>query len=395
MDVAELIAAASGILSERFETEIRLGAHEILGARAGNLVIRVRVVRPAHASASSFVVKAGPETIPHAKEMLWNDWAALEFLGALELDPTLCPRLFGGDPSTPFIVMEDLGVNAVEPIELLDGAAAEPDRAEAALISYVKCLGQLHSATLGKSAQFKSIWQSLGGQPCAKPLYHDPWSCCQRRDPEEISQAIREYRDVFKLLDMTPESGVDDEIESVTKWIEDGPEQYAVLCQGDQNGPGGCIYNGLGIRLIDFGACGFRHPLVEGMPHRLTWGCTKRIPRRLYSRLEKTYQSELARAYKEAADENFFYRAMINAAARWNIFHTIWRVPDALQGDRPRGLTTLRQQVVAWLNAFSEMSGELNQMQCLGNSARRLLSRLKQLWPVETHTIPYYSAFIG
>jgi hypothetical protein len=45
------------------------------------------------------------------------------------------------------------------------------------------------------------------------------------------------------------------------------------------------------------------------------------------------------------------------------------------------------------LNAFSEMTEEFNQMPSLGNSARRLLSRLKQLWPAETHTIPYYSAF--
>jgi hypothetical protein len=80
--------------------------------------------------------------------MLWNDWAALEFLGKLGLDPAICPRLFGGDSSVPFIVMEDLGVNAAEPHDLLDGA--EPDRAEAALISYMQCLGQLHSATLMK-----------------------------------------------------------------------------------------------------------------------------------------------------------------------------------------------------------------------------------------------------
>ena len=391
MDVAELVTAASKVLSQQLGTEIHLRTHGMLCGRGGNVVVRVRSIEPAHERASSFVVKAGPRTVPYAKEMLWNDWAALEFLGKLGLDPALCPRLFGGDSSIPFIVMEDLGVNAAEPHELLDGA--EPDRAEAALISYMKCQGQLHSATLGKSAQFRSIWHSLGGQPYSKPLYHDPWSCCQARDSAEILQAIRKYRNVFRLLDIVPDSGCDDEIESVTDRIEDCPEQYSVLCQGDQNGPGGCLYTSLGIRLIDFGACGFRHPLIEGMPHRLTWGCTKRIPRRLYSHLERSYQSELARGYKEMADDSFFHTAIINAAARWNIFHTIWRVPDASQGDRPRGSTSLRQQVVAWLNAFSEMSEEFNQMPCLGNSARRLLSRLKRLWPAQTHTIPYYSAF--
>jgi hypothetical protein len=391
LDVAELVAAASRVLSQQLGTEIRLDFHEMLGARDGNVVMRVCSIQPTHESASTFVIKAGPRTVPHAEEMLWNDWAALEFLGKLGLETALCPRLFGGDPSTPFIVMEDLGVNAADPNDLLDGA--DPDRAEAALISYMKCLGRLHSATLGKLDQFRLIWQSLGGQPYAKPLYHDPWSCCQGRDSAEILQAIREYKDVFSLLDIVPERGIDDEIESVTRRIEECPEQYSVLCQGDQNGPGGCLYNSLGVRLIDFGACGFRHPLVEGMPHRMTWGCTKQIPRRLYPHLERSYQSELAKGYTAAASDTFFQTAMINAAARWNIFHTIWRVPDALQADRPRGLTSLRQQVLAWLNAFLEMTEEFNQMPSLGNSARRLLSRLKRLWPAETHTIPYYSAF--
>jgi len=387
MDVAELVAAASKLISQLLGIEIRHCTHEMLNGREDNFVLRVRP----DAKASSFVVKAGRTTLPHVNEMLWNDWAALKFLGELGLAPSLCPSLFGGDSSVPFIVMEDLGANAVESHALLDGA--EPDRAEAALISYMQCLGQLHGATLGKSARFQQVRRFLGGDLPQKPLYHDPWSCCGERKPAEISQAILEYRNVFSLADIAPEGGVDEEIERVTSEVEQCPEPYSVLCQGDQNGPGGCLYDAFGVRLIDFGACGFRHPLVEGMPHRLTWGCTKRIPGRLYSHLDKSYQCELSRGYKEAADDRFFHGAMISAAARWNIFHTIWRVPDALQGDRPRGPTSLRQQVVSWLSAFSEMSEEFNQMLSLGNSARRLLSRLKELWPAETHTIPYYSAF--
>src|SRR5215469_3166397 len=202
MDVAELVTAASRVLAQQLGTEIRLRAHEMLGGREGNVVVRVRD------RASSFVVKAGPRPVPHAEEMLWNDWAALDFLGRLGLDPAICPRLFGGDSSVPFIVMEDLGANAAEPHNLMDGA--ESDRAEAALISYMQCLGQLHSATLGKRTQFWSIWQALGGQPDTKPLYHDPWSCCQGRDSAEILQVIIEYRSVFRLLDIFPESSFDD-----------------------------------------------------------------------------------------------------------------------------------------------------------------------------------------
>jgi hypothetical protein len=391
MDATELVRAAERVLSEQFGKEIRLRLQQVLKNGQGNIVVRVCSLLPIEGNASKFVIKAGAKSVRHAEEMLWNDWAALEFLGRFRLDPPVCPRLFGGDRSTPLIVMEDLGAHSVDPTELLEGN--DSGSTEAALVSYMKCMGQLHNATRQKSAEFWTIRDSLGVRPDPKPLYHDPWSNCRQHDSTEVHQAIEEYNAIFRALDIGPHRGVDDEIEVVTSKIEECPEPYSALCQGDQNGPGGCLYLSSDVRLIDFGACGFRHALLEGMPHRLTWGCTKRIPTRLYSRLEKTYQSELAKGYRDAADDTLFRTAMIYAAARWNIFHTIWRVPDALQGDRPRGATSLRQQVIAWLSAFSDMTDEFSQLPALGSSARRLQSRLKALWPPETHTIPYYFAF--
>lgn len=391
MDVPELLHAAGRILSEQFGRAVSLCLQQTLDSGQGNIVVRACSSLPIQGNVSSFVIKAGPKSVRYAEEMLWNDWAALEFLGSLRLDPPICPRLFGGDRSIPFIVMEDLGAQATDPMKLLDGN--DSASAEALLVSYMKCLGQLHNATRQKNAEFWAIRDSFGLRPDAKPLYHDPWSNYRQHDSMEVRQAIHEYKEVFRALGIGPDRGVDDEIEAATNKVEEFPGPYSALCQGDQNGPGGCLYPDSCVRLIDFGACGFRHALIEGMPHRLTWGCTKRIPRRLHSRMEKSYQAELAKDYSDAADDALFHTAMIYAAARWNIFHTIWRVPDALQGDRPRGATSLRQQVIAWLGAFSDMAEEFSQLPALGSSARRMQFRLKALWPPETHTIPYYAAF--
>lgn len=391
MDATELVRTAEKTLSEQFGREIRLRLQQTLNSGHGNLVVRACSSLSSEGNASRIVIKAGQKSVRHAEEMLWNDWAALEFLGRLGLDSPVCPRLLGGDRSTPFIVMEDIGANSVDPTELLEGN--DTGCAEAALVSYMKCLGRLHNATRQKSAEFRAIRGALGVLPDPKPLYHDPWSNCRQHGSTEVQQAIQEYKEVFRALDIGPHQGVEDEIEAATTKIEECTEPYSAFCQGDQNGPGGCLYVGNDVRFIDFGACGFRHALIEGMPHRLTWGCTKRIPARLYSLLEKTYQAELAKGYRDAADDAQFRTAMIYAAARWNIFHIIWRVPDALPGDRARGATSLRQQIVAWLGAFSDMTDEFDQLPALGSSARRLQSRLKALWPPETHTIPYYSAF--
>src|SRR5579863_5129344 len=115
MDVTDLVTAASRVLSEQFGKEVCLRAHETLSSGEGNFIMRLRSLRPIDEKTPSFVVKAGLKTVPHAQEMLWNDWAALEFLGRLQLNPPVCPRLFGGDSTIPFIVMEDLGANSVQP----------------------------------------------------------------------------------------------------------------------------------------------------------------------------------------------------------------------------------------------------------------------------------------
>lgn len=85
-----------------------------------------------------------------------------------------------------------------------------------------------------------------------------------------------------------------------------------------------------------------------------------------------------------------FRRTMIEAGARWHIFHVVHRLPDALSGDKQRGLTTLRQQTFAWLTAFADLYEEFDGISALGISARRIVQRLRNLWSVEVCNLPYY-----
>jgi hypothetical protein len=86
-------------------------------------------------------------------------------------------------------------------------------------------------------------------------------------------------------------------------------------------------------------------------------------------------------------------QASVEAGARWHIFHVVYRLPDALASDRQRGLTTLRQQVVAWLTAFTDLSEESSYLQALGASARSMVEQLCKVWSAEAVNLPYYPAF--
>jgi hypothetical protein len=206
--------------------------------------------------------------------------------------------------------------------------------------------------------------------------------------------AIEQYRQVFSTLGLRPATGFEDEIRAVTQSIEQHDGAYQVLCQGDQNSMEHVFRTRDGLRMMDFGVAGFRHALIEGMPHRLTWGCVRRIPRRLFAPMEDVYRVELARSCRVARDEAAFRRVMAEAGGRWSVLHVVHRVADALNGDRPRGRhATLRQQVLASISAFSVLSEEVDQLPALGQSAAALERCLRARWPDETHYIPPYPAF--
>jgi hypothetical protein len=123
----------------------------------------------------------------------------------------------------------------------------------------------------------------------------------------------------------------------------------------------------------------------------MTWGCVMRIPQRVVQMMESAYRSELERACPSSSID--FDRGMVWAAGRWHILHVVHRLPEALTRDRQRGPTTLRQQVVAWLDTFGDLSERFNELPALGASARYLVQRLRRIWPSDVSYLPYYPAF--
>jgi hypothetical protein len=398
-----IVKFAEALLSRQFGQAVRLVRDRVFfGFKS--VVVRCRVVSRGVVLPDALIVKKAREdrmgyfpdsqATPNAAHELFNDWAAARFLDGLCHDPPLSPRFYAGDREHGLIVLEDLGDGeAPNTIDALQGH--DPQLAEQTLVEHAGLLGKLHAATMGRYEEYRQIRLGLGPAPHPLKLYHDPWSEA-RLSPisaSEVDEAISSYRAAFAPLDLRSQSGVEDEIAHVTTVVEADPGPFLAYCKGDQNAAGDYLRRHTKPRLFDFDAGGFRHALIEGMPGRMTWGCQMRIPLRVRSDMEKSYQTALSRGYAEVADDRVFYRGLVEAGARWNIFHLIHRVPTALSGDYQRGLTTLRQQTVAWLEAFADLSEERQQLQALGKSAREAVKRLRELWPAEVCGLPYYPAF--
>jgi hypothetical protein len=398
-----IVKIAGELLSEDAGGQVRLQVSKVIPTW-GSVILRCRVESaPADLPAALIVKKVREDrcgydpdspVTPNAAHWLFNDWAAARFLGDIPHDPPLGPAFYGGSREFGLIVLEDLGEGeAPNTADALQGD--DPALAEQTLVERASLIGQLHAATLGRAEQYRRIRSALGPAPQPEKLYQDPWSDARLRPirPAEVDEVIRLYHAGFEALGLRPRPGIEEEIAFVTRAVEGDPGPFLAYCKGDQNGAGDYLRRGGRPRLFDFGAGGFRHALIEGMPGRITWGCMMRIPKHVVPLMERAYQTRLAEGYAEASDDHLFRRSMAEACARWNILHVIHRLPDALEGDRQRGPTTLRQQTVAWIEAFAELSEEVGQMGVLGKSARDMVERLRQLWPAEMSRLPYYPAF--
>jgi len=396
METADILHAAEGLLTQHWDRPVQLKPvvmHDATRSR----VLRCRV---------SPAVADGPETVavkhvlprlghPHFDTFaLLNDWAACQFLGAIECDPPLAPLVYAGDARRSLIILEDLGEGeGANTPELLNGS--DPDRATQGLLEHVALLARLHGATLFKASEYRTLRASLGPQaPCGE-LYTDPWSNA-RSIPwceEALDSAISRYRLVAKQVGIDPEPSVDAEIAEVTQRVEVDPGPFLAFCKGDQHLGGDFIRCGRKLRLFDFGEGGFRHALLEGLPGRMTWGCYGYIPPRLLPQLDATYQAELALHRSSAADRTLFRSAMVDAGARWNLFHVIHRIPVALIEDRQQGPTTRRRLCVAWLEAFSQLAEEFSLRPALNRVARTMAHKLRASWSIDGRPQPPYGAF--
>ena len=339
-----------------------------------------------------------PSEVTHG---FFADWAALALFSQIPHDPPILPAFYGGDRDAGIIVMEDLGDESNSLGQILAGD--DPERASEALAAYMRDLGRFNALSIGWQPTHHHLLQQLGPLPTAHELYDYPWEPARLRatPAAEIDTAIAQYRKRFAALGIEPAQGVDAEIALITAQILDSPGPYLSLCQGDQNGVGGFMLRPGGSRMYDFDTAGFRHALLEGMPHRLTWGGMTRLPNELTAMLDRAYRETFAQGCPLATDDARYDRAMAEAGGYWHIFHTVDRLQSALElaastplhEERMRGPSTLRQQILAWTDAFANLAEEKDQLPALARSARDLATRLRNYWPAEVGNLPIFSAF--
>jgi hypothetical protein len=394
--IPALVAASELILSRHFAQDVHLTLRDTWMTWK-SLVVRCTLAPSASHLPATIIAKRPYALLddPFAHQVSFiNEWAALVFLEQIATDRPLAPRCYGGDSTASALVLEDLGNDDQTTAQVLV-FGTNPRRAEVALLEHVALIGRLHATTIGKYGAYAAIRAALNPPVQSDELLANPWPAARRSAPAttELDSLVHAYRAACALLSIRPPMAIGDDISAVAQHVEAHPGPWLALCQGDQNGPGGTLRLAGQLRLYDFDCGQFRHAFLEGVPGRSTWGCVMRIPLAIAHQMETVYRDALAVKHPQIHDERFFRAAITEAHARWHLFQVLHRLPSCLIQDAPRGPTTRRQQFLAWMDSFADITEEATSMQALGTMARTLAGKLRRQWPSDVHILPYYPAF--
>lgn len=158
-----------------------------------------------------------------------------------------------------------------------------------------------------------------------------------------------------------------------------------------------CLWDGSGMRLLDFEFGEYRHALVDGVYSRFhfpsCW-CVNWLRTPVVEAMEAAYRLNLAKACPEASDDRGFYRAVTDACAYWalGMFHS-YPISRLLKEDVEWGISTVRQRMLLRLGILVDTSRKFGRLERGGDTAHAIANRLRDAWPSEAADMPYYPAF--
>jgi hypothetical protein len=265
----------------------------------------------------------------------------------------------------------------VEP--LLEGEAAA---AEETLLNYATRLGELHADTIGKAATFEQLFQRVN--PTIKPF--GPKTA-------EFREHLQKFQALLETLGIRLEADLQPELETIIDTVAN-PGPFLAYIHADPC-PDNLFTSIDSLRLIDFEFGQFSHALIDATYGRMifpTCWCANRLPPAVVSGMERRYRLHLSRGCPEAQEDSLFETALVTICGFWLLNTLSWQLERSLNEDRKWGISTVRQRVLARLEAFISTSEEFGHLPALRGISSHLLELLNQRWP-ETAPLPVYPAF--
>jgi Ser/Thr protein kinase RdoA (MazF antagonist) len=183
------------------------------------------------------------------------------------------------------------------------------------------------------------------------------------------------------------------------------PGQFWTLAHCDA-GPHNVLLPPDSAMLIDFEFGQYACCLMDmvsarmGFPHAY-WG--QRVPPHPLRLMEQAYRHELAKQIPQAAEEDHFELALVQACAHWALgrLSHFWKgflreyleIGEALtEGRDPERVKRMKQWQMTYIRAVIEATEEFDYLPATQQLMRQLESALLRIWP-DLALLPYYAVF--
>ncbi len=341
--------AAERLLSAALGNRIYINEIECLSEKGRrNLLLRCHI-DPVGGLPSSFIVKKvetegiyNPDDADswHTKRF-FNDWIGSQFLSAIPSKFEHSPCFYGGDRDLGLIVLEDVQHcrRLVEPL-----LGSNRSQAEKVLLQYATCVSQLHAETIGKAAEFKELFRTIA--PNVKL--------------GKIAVLIDQHQSMLENLGIQPESNWLHDLQAIDETLNQSDEFLAYV-HADAC-PDNVLDTGEALRLIDFETGRFGHALIDAAYGRMMFPscwCANRLPSEMVQQMENTYRAILIQRCPIAEDDQIFETALVNVCGFWLLYTLTRHFESALEKDSDYGISTIRQRILARLEAFIAVSQEI------------------------------------
>lgn len=368
---AVAITAAAQALQSAWSHPVRLRLGDVIRTWGRHTLLRCEILDGPSSAPRTVVVKQA-----NVRDgAIRNEWASLEYLGALSNVRAPVPTLLAGDPVEELLVLEDIG-DAPTLHQLL---RSKREWAREALLDSMRSLANVHGSTRERSGDHRAMRANLSAAGDGKTEIDATLASLS----ESLEHAVGG-------LDIAVPSR---ELEQITQALT--ASSLECFTFDDQCPPNRIVAAG-GMRFIDLERGAFRHPFIDGAYPRIGHlRCMDglRLPDEVQLEMLAVYREELAAFFPDLAESERFEREMTYACGLW-LVRLLSALPAALTKDRTVGFfaITSRQRIIASLDAFLAISAAAEHVPALVATSRRILEELGQRWP-DVKSLPRFPAF--
>ena len=229
---------------------------------------------------------------------LFNEWAALQFLGEINDDKMIAPRFIAGDTIQGLIAFEYMPKARSFRDILRNSDAAERTHA---LLAHAQAMGRMHGSTYGRKNKWLNLRTSL--------------STHYQAETDSFDGILRTFRRFATLVDQPESIAVESELSELQETLSNA-EPFSAFRHVDI-APQNYLLVDDGVKLVDFEYSSYGYfPLdapLGPFPFPVRWECDEVSTQEI----ESVYRTELSSGFRGALDDATYYKGILIAWIYW------------------------------------------------------------------------------